>query len=277
MSGRRIWELISVLTTIPSSVASFSIAMFLLGSLNIYITIGVVVFSIPQFWVSKKFTKLEYDLESKISPRDRLWSWCKYYLTKNRNFIELKILSISSFLSNKLRSIQNEIILARSELQKKESKYRILAELPLIIYEGVISLWLVFQVVSREITVGSFQFYLRTIKRAQNEVVNFMHSINTVYENYIYVKDFFWFMNLKSEDVTANGKIDVPKDIHIELREVWFKYKKGQKWVLKNINLNIKAGEKIAFVGVNGAGKSTLIKIISGFYKPQKGSVLINN
>jgi len=72
-------------------------------------------------------------------------------------------------------------------------------------------------------------------------------------------------------------KLQVQFDkIRIQLIDVSFKYPNSDKYVLKNINLHIEPGEKIAFAGLNGAGKSTLIKLIIGLYKPTSGKVLIN-
>ena len=62
----------------------------------------------------------------------------------------------------------------------------------------------------------------------------------------------------------------------IEFRDVWFKYEGREDWILKNINLTITAGQKIALVGENGAGKSTLIKLLARIYDPSKGQILIN-
>ena len=45
------------------------------------------------------------------------------------------------------------------------------------------------------------------------------------------------------------------------------------RWVLQDINLDIKAGEAVALVGMNGAGKSTLLKLISGTLQPTVGSI----
>lgn len=52
-------------------------------------------------------------------------------------------------------------------------------------------------------------------------------------------------------------------------------YAYGEKSVLKNINLCVLNGEKIGIVGESGSGKSTLIKLISGLYKVQQGSIEI--
>ena len=46
-----------------------------------------------------------------------------------------------------------------------------------------------------------------------------------------------------------------------------------QTWVLKNVNLDIKPGEKVALVGASGGGKSTLVQVILGMYQPQSGTL----
>lgn len=62
---------------------------------------------------------------------------------------------------------------------------------------------------------------------------------------------------------------------NIEFRNVWFSYN-DKDWVLKNVNLKISKGQTAAFVGETGAGKTTIISLISGFYKVQKGEILID-
>jgi ATP-binding cassette subfamily B protein len=64
----------------------------------------------------------------------------------------------------------------------------------------------------------------------------------------------------------------------IELRGVNFGYSQygGTALVLKDINMHIKAGEKIAIVGDNGAGKSTLIKLILRLYLPDDGAIYMD-
>jgi len=61
----------------------------------------------------------------------------------------------------------------------------------------------------------------------------------------------------------------------IEVHNLYFKYEDSSEYALKNINLEINPGEKVAIVGENGAGKTTLIKHFNGLLKPTKGSVKI--
>src|SRR5690606_25824588 len=62
----------------------------------------------------------------------------------------------------------------------------------------------------------------------------------------------------------------------IEFKNVSFKYPKTEQMILKNISFKVNKGEKISVVGLNGAGKTTLVKLLSRFYQPTEGEILIN-
>lgn len=66
------------------------------------------------------------------------------------------------------------------------------------------------------------------------------------------------------------------KGVTLEFKNVCFRYPGAEQDVIHNLNLKVKAGENIALVGVNGAGKTTLVKLLCGFYHPNKGQILIN-
>lgn len=61
----------------------------------------------------------------------------------------------------------------------------------------------------------------------------------------------------------------------IRLENIWFAYV-DEQWVLKDINLTIRPGETVAFVGATGAGKSSIINVISRFYDVQRGRITID-
>lgn len=61
----------------------------------------------------------------------------------------------------------------------------------------------------------------------------------------------------------------------VELDRVWFAYN-DENWVLKNVDVSIRAGESVAIVGATGAGKSSIISLISRFYDVQRGVVRVD-
>ncbi len=88
-------------------------------------------------------------------------------------------------------------------------------------------------------------------------------------------------------DRIADIALTAPEQLHsvraapvpigsIEIRDMTFAYSNTDKDVLRNINLEIAAGEFVAIVGPSGAGKSTLAKVLLGLHQPKAGDVLIN-
>jgi ATP-binding cassette subfamily B multidrug efflux pump len=78
------------------------------------------------------------------------------------------------------------------------------------------------------------------------------------------------------EDIQQNGTYK-PDSIsgEVKFENVWFAYN-DEQYVLKNINLDIRPGETVAFVGATGAGKSSTINLLSRFYEINKGSIQID-
>jgi len=72
---------------------------------------------------------------------------------------------------------------------------------------------------------------------------------------------------IKEELGTVRGEI--------EFKNVWFAYIE-ENWVLKDASFKVRPGEKVAIVGTTGAGKTTIISLLLGFYKHQKGEILID-
>ena len=63
----------------------------------------------------------------------------------------------------------------------------------------------------------------------------------------------------------------------IEIKNLYFKYKKNSPYVLENLNFKINKGEKIGIIGTTGSGKSTLLDNLMGLIEPTKGLILIDN
>ena len=72
-----------------------------------------------------------------------------------------------------------------------------------------------------------------------------------------------------------------PEPIHfakdIKLSNLDFRYTGDSPWILKNVNLSLKKGSRIGFIGATGSGKSTLLDIVMGLLPPTEGRLLIDN
>lgn len=275
----RVWGLLSPIADIPNYLVGFVSAVGILVLFNPLIAFAVFIVSLPQFLIDSKFIKKDYKLSSEIAPKNRVWGWLSYYLIRNRNFMEVKLLNLGDYLGAKLAKVQKEVLGKRIDLDKKRRMSQFGAAIPLSILELGLSVWLVFLVLMQKITIGSYQLYIRTLRSAQSNLTGLVSAFLTIYENYIYVSDLVWLLNLKPSDVMSKGEkiSELEKEMEITFDDVWFRYKEDQKWITKGMSFSISPGEKIAIVGENGAGKSTLIKLIARFYDPEKGNIIVNN
>jgi ATP-binding cassette subfamily B protein len=88
----------------------------------------------------------------------------------------------------------------------------------------------------------------------------------------------FDFLGLKAQMEIASHTRKLPVSLRqgIEFRGVGFRYPESEEWALRDVDLSIAPGEKIALVGPNGAGKTTLIKLLSRLYDPTEGRIFID-
>lgn len=276
-SGRRAWGLMMPLTDIPNYVAGFISAIGILWFLHPLVPLGVILVSLPIVWIDRGFIKKEYEYEEKIAPLFRVWGWMSYYLTRTRSFLELRILGLKDYLTARMEGINKDILSGRLALMKQREQAHVISYFPGFIFYIAVNIYLVIFAITAKITVGSYEMFLRSLLAAVQNFSGLMNSFLEIYENYIFVEDFRWFLDLESRlpVLKRSKRIKTVKD-KIEFQNIWFKYKEDAKWVLKGINFEVCPGEKIAVVGENGSGKSTLIKVLARFYDPQKGVILVD-
>lgn len=90
--------------------------------------------------------------------------------------------------------------------------------------------------------------------------------------------NYFHYVDLpKQHDNTSKESADSKlKFYEITLEHVSFHYPESENMVLKDVNLKLHKGEKVAIVGENGSGKTTLIKLLCRLYEPTEGKILLN-
>ena len=118
-----------------------------------------------------------------------------------------------------------------------------------------------------------------SLKNATNGIKSHLDQMNYALVDFQnvgqYVAKFRRFMEYEINIEGCEGEVPVPEnDCTLELKNVSFKYKDSEKYVLKNVSMTIRRGEKIALVGENGAGKTTLIKLIMRLYDVTEGEIL---
>jgi ATP-binding cassette subfamily B protein len=138
--------------------------------------------------------------------------------------------------------------------------------------------WIIFEAVSGRITIGSMTFYLTLFRQSQGTFQGLFDTINRLYENGLFMDNLFDFLKLTPQMARADRPAPMPDRFQhgLEFRSVWFRYPGREDWALRDVNLRIAPGEKLALVGPNGAGKTTMIKLLTRLYDPTEGQITLD-
>lgn len=214
---------------------------------------------------SKEVTELHSLCETKIS-------------NALRNIAYIKTNNCAKAIVDNIDHLQMNIS-KREEQHTKEVSW--IDNLNLQIYkmiEVLIFAIAAFMLKNNTITVGQIYLFINYMGWIDN-------AFSTIWNNYIKYKSAkakidkieSTFANQSSLKKIKNSTINWHNDTNsLTINNICFKYKLGN-FELKGINLLLHRGDFVAIVGESGCGKSTFMKLLSGLYHPNDGSILLND
>lgn len=134
----------------------------------------------------------------------------------------------------------------------------------------------IFLLMNGRISPGQLIMFIGYFSLVTTPLVQLAWRYRRTLNSLVLAKRIFKIFGYKTEKEFI-GAGDYPIEGAIEFEKVNFKYKKKQSRVLKNISFKAKSGKIIALVGESGVGKSTLVSLISRYFLPQKGRILIDD
>jgi ATP-binding cassette, subfamily B, bacterial len=135
------------------------------------------------------------------------------------------------------------------------------------------------RVLQGTLSIGQFALVFQQSLNLTLSAEDILNQYSSMSARNKYIDKFFEFMSLEKEITSPSKPIPIPenpKPPTIEFKDVSFRYPKTERYILKDFNLTLNGGEKIALVGENGAGKTTIIKLLLRFHDPSSGEILIN-
>lgn len=255
----------------------------LIGIQNLLMMIIFIVISFGIVKISSFFTKRD-----KIKFSDAMaptWRKMNYLESTTKNFDfakDIRLFNMSNAFFNQLSGV-NETY---KELNRKHHNRMVLWKVSLgsvlIVQKILMYTWLVYNVVTGAYQISDFVLYVGLVSTFHASVgyVNWIYS--DMRTNSLMINDYRNFVDWKEDRETADEKDGHITEINLDKFEfrfenVSFKYPGHDNYVLKNVNLTIKNGAKLAVVGVNGAGKTTFIKLMMKLYEPSEGRILLND
>lgn len=239
-----------------------------------YVPILIAVFNVPYIFILVKSNHRRYELERKITKEKRVEKYFVELLSDRYAAKDIRTYDLVNFFFSKMIDVKEKITLEYKRLCQKNTFQRTIATVTQSMAMAMALLLTGYLVIKKKTPIGAFVLVYNTGRNLQSAVSSFVGTISTWDQFGINFADWNRLMNLEEE---PEGDEDCIDKIHeIEMKNVEFRYPQRSESAVKNINLRILTGEKIAIVGENGSGKTTLLYLLLGIYRPISGEASVN-
>jgi ATP-binding cassette subfamily B protein len=259
-------------------IISVTIAVAIMTTFNPWIILIIVVLSFAQFlffdYIRKKDKKEMWDA---MMPHWRKLEYMENVTTDFSYAKDIRLFGMQKYLAKKQIDVYDEELRHWIKSRQYWIYNTIFAHGISLLRQLIIIGWLVYSVVFNGLSIGNFTLYTASAAAFSNAINEILQALSALRERSAHTDDYRSFMDIPSADDKAQTIPIPPADKYtFEFENVSFKYRGQEKYALKNVNLTLHAGEKLAVVGLNGAGKSTFIKLLLRLYDVTEGCILMN-
>ena len=243
-----------------------------------WLAVIVFVSSIPAFLSQSQYAERAFRAVSRRAPEARLLNYLETLLTSNESVKEIKLFGLGESLLKRYQELFTRFFLEDRAIAERRAiaalGWGLLSNL---VYYGSYA-WIVLRTVAGLITLGDMTMFLGLFRQSQSSIRSLLDSLSRLYESNLFLDNLMTYLGLQPQLVSPPNGLTAPAPIlqGIEFRHVSFRYPGSDVDVLRDINLHIHPGERVALVGLNGAGKTTLIKLLTRLYDPTEGHVLLD-
>lgn len=260
-----------------TQIISIIIAIIIMTSFDPLIILVIAVLSYIQFLyfehIRKKDKKEMWDA---MMPHWRKLEYMENVTTDFSYAKDIRLFGMKKFLAKKQKDVYDEELRHWIKSRQYWIYNSIFSHSISLVRQLIITGWLVYSVIAKDLSIGNFTLYLSSAGAFSNAINEVLSALSALRERSAHTDDYRSFMDIPCD--SGKDTIPVPKaDKYVfTFENVSFKYKGQEKYALKNLNITIAAGEKLAVVGLNGAGKSTFIKLLLRLYDVTEGRILMN-
>lgn len=261
----------SIATALFTLITSIIALAFVSGWLSLLLLVATVPGIIIQYRMSKARTE---HWAQNIDGRRKYYG-IQWQLTQPDTIAEIRLYGLVQPLLNLYRKHRDKDEKQEIYIERSFAKKEFLASFLSAISEVVALIYVTLQIIAHAFPIGHFIYVQQVMSRGLGAVSNAVNSFTSIDEDLANLSAYDTFMELPIIEPGGVPVTGAPEAI--ELHSVSFAYPKTDRQVLKDVDIKIERGAHVAIVGENGAGKSTLVKLLLGFYKPTKGSVLVDS
>lgn len=271
-TGREVAESINIIIQWFQTLLTFIVISASLMAINIWIVIILIVTCVPAFIFCFLQKDEEYRFKTKWMKEGSLVIHYYGMCCAPDSMNELRHWKIYNYIKSGWRDVANKYIEKKNNITKKHVIYNSIADfLRSSVYIVILILTARKIVVDPQIGLGTYMLVTSLAADYQRITIELFTQMGLFVQDIKYMKDFFEISEYGKNEKTLRKEVEGVWDISV--RNLEFTYPNSERKVLRNINLHLKEGEKIAIVGENGSGKSTLINLLCGLEAPDVGVI----
>lgn len=232
---------------------------------------------IPTLLIHRRLTHLRYSAERNKTSKHR---WIGYYLktcTAHLKTPTLKVFGLYPLMVQRFSGHMGELNAIDAEMERRQA-IGYVAE-ALILAAGLFAAagWIVSQTVKGVHSLESFVTFWAAAAQFRMCLPSIQRHTASAAQMLLHLSDLRSFFDSHPAIAPESGAVPERLSGRIQLRDVSFSYRGGSQPAVRNLNLDINAGETVAIVGPNGAGKTTLVKLLMRLYNVTDGVIRVDS
>src|SRR5688572_10472455 len=243
-----------------------------------WMVVLLLVAVLPSFLGETHFAALGYSLLFRWTPERRQLDYLRLVGASDKTAKEVQMFGLAPWLTERYRALSQRFYDENKRLSLRRGAVSALLSILGTIGYYVAYVIILINAVRGEISIGMLTFLAASFARGRDVIQSILLSASNVYEQALYLRDLFVFLDMRPTIESPPNARLVPAKIQtgFVFENVGFRYPGSESWAVRNVDLVLEPGERVALVGENGAGKTTITKLLARLYDPTEGRITLD-
>jgi ATP-binding cassette subfamily B protein len=233
---------------------------------------------LPAFLGESHFAFLGYAKNFRQTPIRRQLDYLRQLAGSKEAAKELKLFGLSGFLADRFTGLSNRIYDEDVALARR--RFTLGSFLSVLGTMGYYAayVFVIWRTLLGAITIGSLTFLAGAIQQASLNIQQVFSTLAGIADQALFLTDLLAFFEMRPTIRSKPHALPIPQPMRygIEFRGVSFRYPGTERLVLRDLDLCLDVGERLALIGENGEGKTTVVKLLTRLYDPTEGEILLD-
>ncbi|TQJ21866.1 ATP-binding cassette subfamily B protein [Micromonospora sp. A202] len=242
--------------------------------LNPLIGALVLLAALPTLWMQLRLNRARAAMVLRMEHFQRRDLFFAQLLVGVPAAKEVRLFGLGRFFGDRMLDELHDLHRVEQKLDRREVRAQAVLGLLGATVAGIGVVYTVSVARAGGLSPGDVVIFLAAIPGVQGALGSLVVQLGAIHQALLLFEHYDQVAHVETDlPVPATPRPVPPLTEGIELRDVWFRYSPQHPWVLRGVDLHLRAGATTALVGLNGAGKSTLVKLLCRFYDPERGSI----